>query len=100
MSDTTLTRRRRTRSIVAAIAIALFAVGLLIDSLPSQSTHDRYWFLFVAPSMIGFLAGVIALPMLVWSLIQRRGDEWTRTGTATLSARCGSPWVHTPPSAA
>ncbi len=72
VDHTTLTRQKRIRLIVVAIAIVVFVLGLVIDSLPSEDMHDRYWYLFVAPSMIGFMVGVVALPMLVWSLLPRQ----------------------------
>jgi hypothetical protein len=72
VNHTTLTRQKRIRFTVVVIAIIVFVLGLVIDSLPSEDLHDRYWYLFVAPSMIGFMAGVVALPMLVWSLLPRR----------------------------
>lgn len=75
MSDTTMARRRRIRFLVVAISIVVFALGLLIDSLPSDQTHDRYWFLFVAPMMVGFMVGVVALAMLAWSLLPRRDNS-------------------------
>ena len=50
MSDTVIARQRRTRVVVVVAAVAGFAIGLVIDSLPSQDTHDEYWALFVAPS--------------------------------------------------
>ena len=72
VNHTTLTRQKRIRFIVVAIAIVVFVLGLVMNSLPSEDTHDRYWYLFVAPSMIGFMVGVVALPMLAWSLLPRR----------------------------
>lgn len=72
VNDTTLARERRIRFTVVVIAFVVWALGLVINSLPSQDIHDRYWYLFVAPSMIGFMVGVVALPMLVWSLLPRR----------------------------
>jgi len=72
VNDTTLARQKRIRFIVVVIAIVVIALGLVIDSLPSEDMHDRFWYLFVAPSMIGFMVGVVALPMLVWSLLPRR----------------------------
>ncbi|HEX8770975.1 MAG TPA: hypothetical protein VF711_09430 [Acidimicrobiales bacterium] len=72
VNHTTLTRQKRIRFIVVAVAIVVFVLGLVINSLPSEDMHDQYWYLFVAPSMIGFMVGVVALPMLVWSLLPRR----------------------------
>jgi hypothetical protein len=63
---------RRTLAIVVAASIAIFAIGLFINALPSQDVHDRYWALFVAPVMIAFFVGVVALPMLVWSYLTGR----------------------------
>ena len=75
MPDATKNRSRRIRFIVVATSAVVFALGLLIDSLPSDETHDRYWLLFVAPMMIACTVGVVALPMLVWSLLPRRDDR-------------------------
>ena len=72
VNDKTLARQKRIRFIVVVIAVVVWALGLVINSLPSEHMHDRYWYLFVAPSMIGFMVGVVALPMLVWSLLPRR----------------------------
>ena len=72
VNHTTLTRQNRIQFIVVAIAIVVFVLGLVINSLPSEDTHNRYWYLFVAPSMLGFMVGVVALPMLVWGLLPRR----------------------------
>ena len=59
MDDTSFARQGRIRSIVVGIAIVVGALGLLINSLPSQDLHDRYWYLFVAPSMIGVMVGTL-----------------------------------------
>lgn len=72
VNHATLTRQKRNRFIVVVVAIGVFVLGLAIDSLPSEDMHERYWFLFVAPSMIGLMVAAIALPMLVWSLLPRR----------------------------
>lgn len=72
VTDTSIARKRKTRAIIVVAAVAVFAIGLVIDALPSQATHDEYWALFVAPSMIAFMVGVVALPMLVWSWLPRR----------------------------
>ena len=72
VNDATFARQKRIRFIVVVIAIVVWVLGLVINSLPSEDMHDRYWYLFVAPSMIGFMVGVVALPMLVWSLLPRR----------------------------
>ncbi len=72
MNHSTLTRQKRVRFMVVVVAIVVYVLGLVINSLPSENMHDRYWYLFVAPSMIGFIAGVVAVPMLVWSLLPRR----------------------------
>ncbi len=72
VNDTTLARERRIRFIVVVIAVVVWTLGLVVDSLPSEDMHDRYWYLFVAPSVIGFMVGVVALPMLIWSLLPRR----------------------------
>ena len=72
VTDTAVAHKRKTRTIVVVASIAVFAIGLFVDGLPSEATHDRYWMLFVAPSMIAFIVGVIALPMLVWSYLPRR----------------------------
>jgi len=78
VNDTTMTGQKRIRFIVVAIAIVVFVLGLVIDGLPSDDVHDRYWYLFVAPSMIGFIVGVVALPMLLWSLFPRREPPLNR----------------------
>jgi hypothetical protein len=84
--DTANATSRRTLAIVMAGAITLWAIGFVIDGLPSDATHDRYWMLFVAPSMIGLMVGVITVPLLVWSwLPQQRG----RRGHALLPAAEG-----------
>lgn len=75
MTDTTIARQRRIRVIVVVAALSVWALGLVINSLPSEDLHDRYWYLFIAPSMIGFMVAVVALSMLVLSLLPRRGDE-------------------------
>ena len=72
VNDTTLARQKRIRFIVVLIAIVVWALGLVVNSLPSEDMHDRFWYLFVAPMMIGLMVGVVALPMLVWSLLPRR----------------------------
>lgn len=72
VNHSTLTRQKRVRFMVVVVAIVVYVLGLVINSLPSENMHDRYWYLFVAPSMIGFIAGVVAVPMLVWSLLPRR----------------------------
>jgi hypothetical protein len=78
VTDTVNTRQRRTRAAVVVLSIGLFILGLVINSLPSQDTHDKYWALFVAPSMIAFLVGAVALPMCVWSWLPRRHDSDAR----------------------
>jgi len=65
-------RRRKTLVIVVAASVALFVVGLVIDALPSPDTHDQYWALFVAPSMIAFIVGVVAVLLLLWSYAPQR----------------------------
>lgn len=72
VTDTPLARQRRIRFLVVVIAVVVWALGFVINSLPSEDMHDRYWYLFIAPSMIGFMVGVVAVPMLVWSLLPRR----------------------------
>lgn len=65
-------RSDRRRDVVTdTLAFVVWALGFVIDSLPSDEMHDRYWFLFIAPSMIGSIVGVVAVPMLVWSLLPR-----------------------------
>ena len=71
VTDSAVAHQRKTRAIVVVASIAVFVIGLVIDALPSEATHDEYWMLFVAPSMIAFMVGVIALPMLVWSYLPR-----------------------------
>lgn len=70
--DTDIAGQRRRRAIALAASVAIFAIGLFVNALPSENLHDEYWFLFVAPSMVAFLVGVIALLMLGWSYIPRR----------------------------
>jgi undecaprenyl pyrophosphate phosphatase UppP len=72
VTATAITHKRRTRAIIVVVSIAAFAIGLLIDKLPSSQTHDDYWLVFVAPSMIAFIVGAIALTMLVWSYVTDR----------------------------
>jgi len=72
VNDATSAGQKRIRFIVLVIASFVWALGLVVNSLPSEDLHDRFWYLFVAPSMIGFMVGVVALPMLVWSLLPRR----------------------------
>lgn len=72
VTDTVIAHQRRTRAVVVAVAVAVFAVGLLIESLPSQEFHDRFWWLLVAPMMFSIMVGVVAVPMLVWSYLPRR----------------------------
>ncbi len=74
VSDTAIAHQRKTRAIVVVASIATFGIGLFVDSLPSSDVHDRYWVLFVAPLMIAFIVGVVALPMLVWSYLPRRQE--------------------------
>ena len=62
--------RRRTLTIFVGTSIAVFAMGLFIDVL--TDTHDQYWVLFVAPSMIAFIVGVVALLLSLWSYVARR----------------------------
>lgn len=69
---TTMARQRRIRFIVFAVAALVWAVGLVINSLPSEETHDRYWILFITPMMVGFMVGVVVLPMLIWSMLPRQ----------------------------
>ena len=78
VTDAANTRQRRTRAAVVVISIGAFILGLVIDSLPSQDTHDKYWALFVAPSMVAFLIGAVALPMWVWSWLPRHHDSDAR----------------------
>lgn len=72
MKHTTVTQQRRIRFIGVVIAIVVFGLGLVINSLPSSELHDRYWYLFTAPASIGFMAGIVAVAMLLWSLLPRR----------------------------
>jgi hypothetical protein len=74
-SDISATRRRR--AIILAAWVAVFAIGLVVDGLPGQDLHDKYWYLFVAPMMFAVIGGPIALLMLIWSLLPRRGVEAT-----------------------
>lgn len=72
MTDSPLVRQRRTRFAVAVIAVVVWALGFVINSLPGEDMHDRYWYLFVAPLMVGAMVGMVAVPMLIWSLLPRR----------------------------
>lgn len=74
MSDTAIAQKRRTRAIVVGASIAVFAIGLVIDALPSSDVHDKYWALFVAPSMIAFIVGVVASVPLLWSYLPQRQE--------------------------
>jgi peptidoglycan/LPS O-acetylase OafA/YrhL len=74
VSDTAIAHKRKTCTIVVVASIAIFAIGLLINALPSQDVHDSYWTLFVAPSMIAFIVGVAALALLLWSYLPRRRE--------------------------
>ena len=62
----------RNPAIVVVASIAIFAIGLLINALPSQGVYDSYRALFVAPSMIAFIVGVVAMALLLWSYLPRR----------------------------
>ncbi len=73
MTDAGIPAKRRRRAIVLAISIAVFAIGLL-DVVP-QDLHDDYWYLFVAPSMIAFIVGVVAVLMLGWTYMPRRVND-------------------------
>jgi hypothetical protein len=72
VTGTSITHQRRTRATIVGASVAIFAIGLFVDALPSSDVHDRYWVAFVAPMMIAFVVGVVALPMLVWSYLPRR----------------------------
>ena len=74
VSDTGMAHRRKTYVIVIVASVVIFAIGLLIDALPSQDVHDSYWALFVAPSMIAFIVGAVAMALLVWSYLPRRRE--------------------------
>jgi cytochrome P450 len=55
----------RKQTILVGASIVIFAIGLFIDALPNSDTHDRYWVLLVAPSMIAFVVGAVALLLLL-----------------------------------
>jgi hypothetical protein len=74
VTDGAIAHQRKRRAIVVVAALVVFAIGPVIDALPSEATHDEYWMLFVAPSMIALMVGAIALPMLVWSYLPRRAE--------------------------
>ncbi|MFN2491079.1 MAG: hypothetical protein ABR529_15390 [Actinomycetota bacterium] len=74
VTDADIAHKRRRRAVVLAISVVVFAIGLIVDALPSERVHDQYWFLFVAPPMIAFIVSVPALLMLGWSYIPRRED--------------------------
>jgi len=74
MTTTDIARKRRRRAVVLAASVAVFAVGFFVDALPSSDVHDTYWYLFVAPMMIAFVVGVMALLMLAWSYVPRHED--------------------------
>ena len=74
MSDTAIAHQRKTRTVVVVASIVIFAIGLVVNALPSPDVHDSYWPLFVAPFMIAFIVGVVALPMLVWSYLPLRHE--------------------------
>ncbi len=82
MSTTDVARTRKALWIVVAAAATLFAIGVAINGLPSDEVHDRYWIAFVAPSMIGFIVGVAALPLLLWTYrpSRRKGDDGSTLG--------------------
>jgi undecaprenyl pyrophosphate phosphatase UppP len=83
VTDTDIARKRRRRAVVLAVSVAVFVIGLFVNALPSQDLHDDHWLLFVAPSMIAFMVGVIALLMLAWSYVPRRQNE-TMNSSAKL----------------
>ena len=74
VTDTAIAHQRKVRTVVVVASIAVFAIGLFVDSLPSSDVHDSYWEFFVAPVMISLIVGVVALPMLVWSYLPRRHE--------------------------
>lgn len=69
--------KRRRRAAVVGSCVALFAIGWVVEGIPSQAVHDRYWFLLVAPMMIAVVIGPVALLMLGWSYLPRRDEEVT-----------------------
>lgn len=71
MKDAAGSVTRRTLVIVLAVSAVVWAMGLMINALPSEDLHDRYWYLFVAPSMIGFIVGVMALTALAVTYLPR-----------------------------
>jgi hypothetical protein len=73
-TDFDVSAKRRRRAVVVAASIAVGAIGLLVESLPSQEFHDRFWYLLVAPVMLGLIVGAVALLMLGWSYLPRRDE--------------------------
>lgn len=71
MTDKPVATKQKVLAVVVVASIAVFVIGLVIDRMPSEDTHDRYWMLFVAPSSIAFVVGTVALAMLARTLLAR-----------------------------
>lgn len=78
-TDSDVLTKRRRRAVVVVASVAVGATGLLVESLPSQEFHDRFWYLLVAPVMLALIVGAVALLMLGWSYLPRRDEEPTRS---------------------
>lgn len=76
-SESDVSTKRRRRAMLLAGCVAVFVVGLIIESLPSQDLHDEYWYLFVAPVMLALMVGGVAVLMLAWTFLPRRDEEAT-----------------------
>lgn len=66
------TKKRRRLALVVAASASIAIVGGIIDRAVNQKLHDSWWFLFVAPMMIGMIVAVVALLMLGWAFLPRR----------------------------
>ena len=76
-ADVLAKRRRRTIVVIASVAVG--AIGLLVEWLPSQEFHDRFWYLLVAPRIFATMVGALALLMLGWSYLPRSAEEPTHS---------------------
>lgn len=75
MTTADIARKRTRRAVALAASVAVFAIGLFVNALPSPGAHDAHWYLFVAPLMIASVAGIIALLMLAWTYVPRQQNE-------------------------